>query len=337
MPRKRLTCLVAALAVAMSVATGVAVAAGSLTGAGSTLIAPLEAKWAPDFQHRTGISVTYGAVGSGQGIVDISGGSVQFGASDAPLTPAQASGCHTCAQIPWALTATALGYNLSGVQGLKLSGPVLAKIYLGQISNWSDPQIKKLNKHLRLPNEKITPVYRSDGSGDTYVMTDFLSRVSGAFARRVGHATAVNFPAGVGAKGNSGVTASVGSTPGAIGYIAASYLIAHNLPAAALQNAAGNYEYPNLTNITAAARSVSRVPANNELHIVNPRSTYAAAYPMSTFTYMIAPRNSSVGSALSSFVRYAVTTGQKFGPALDFAPLPTVVKNADLKAAKRIH
>jgi phosphate transport system substrate-binding protein len=338
--RKRLVGLIAAaLAVSMSVATAIAVAAGSLTGAGSTLIAPLMAHWQTDFQQRTGISVSYGAVGSGAGIVDISSRTVNFGASDAPMTPAQAAACHGCTEIPWALTATAIGYRLDGVKGaVKLSGPVLAKIYLDQITNWDDPAIKKLNKHTSLPNLGITPVFRSDGSGDTYVITDFLSRVSPAFRSRVGNATAVSFPAGVGAAKNSGVAAKIAGVNGTVGYVAASYLITtQGIGVAALQNAAGNFEYPNLPNITAAAKSVSRVPSNNELHIVNPPSTYAAAYPMSTFTYAIVPNTSSTSSEMAQFIKYATSTGQSFGPALDFAALPKVVHNAALKAAKKLH
>ena len=177
-------------------------------------------------------------------------------------------------------------------------------------------------------------MFRCDGSGDTYVVTDFLSRTSSAFKRRVGNATAVSFPAGTGAKGNAGVTPTILSTPGSIGYVAASYAITHPIQVAGLQNAAGNVEYPNLSNISAAARSVSRCPANNELHIVNPARPTPHAYPMSTFTYAIVPTGSSVGSSIAAFVKYAVSSaGQKFGPALDFAPLPAVVHKADLKAA----
>ena len=198
--------------------------------------------------------------------------------------------------------------------------------------------IKKLNKHTSLPNLGITPVFRSDGSGDTYVITDFLSRVSPAFRSRVGNATAVSFPAGVGAAKNSGVAAKIGGVNGAVGYVAASYLITtQGIGVAALQNAAGNFEYPNLPNITAAAKSVSRVPSNNEVHIVNPPSTYAAAYPMSTFTYAIVPNTSSTSSEMAQFIKYATSTGQSFGPALDFAALPKVVHNAALKAAKKLH
>jgi phosphate transport system substrate-binding protein len=335
--RKRFVSLVLAGVLAtMGAGTAVAVAAG-LTGAGSTLVAPLMARWQSDFQHRTGISGVYGAVGSGTGIQDISSRTVDFGASDAPLTPAQAGACHGCVQIPWALTATAVGYHLSGVSGLHLSGPVLAQIYLGQITNWDSPAIKRLNKGKNLPNLKITPVFRSDGSGDTYAFTDFLSKTSRSWATSKGRGTAVSFGTGVGEKGNAGVTAGVAGTNGAVGYIAASYLILHGVPAAALQNAAGRYEYPNLKNIADAAKSVKRVPASNEMHIVYPSATYSIAYPLSTFTYAIVPKSDTNNGNTARFVRYAITTGQQFGPALDFSALPTVVKNAALKTAKVLH
>jgi phosphate transport system substrate-binding protein len=325
--------IVAALAVSMGAITAVAAAAGSLTGAGSTLITPLMAQW----QAHSGISITYGSVGSGTGIADITSRTVNFGASDAPLTSAQASACHGCTQIPWALTATGITFNLPGVHKLRLSGPVLARIYLGRIGRWNNRAIKRLNKRAHLPNMKITPVYRSDGSGDTYAFTNFLSKTSKTWAHQKGFATTVNFTTGVGAAHNSGMVSSVESIKGSVGYVAAAYLIQSHLPAAALLNAAGNYEYPNLKNIANAAKSVTRVPRNNELHIVAPSATFSTAYPLSTFTYGIFPNTSNDSSTLKALVRYAVGAGQRFGPALDFAALPKVVKNADLKAVRSLH
>lgn len=308
----------------------------SLTGAGSTLIAPLEAYWAADFEKRYGDTVTYSAVGSGAGIAQITARTVDFGASDAPLTPSQAAECKECIQIPWALTATGISYNLSGITRLRLTGPVLADIYLDKITNWDAPAIAKLNKGVKLPNLKITPVYRSDGSGDTYAFTDYLSRISPTWKAQVGNATSVSFPTGVGGKGNAGVTAVVSSTPGSIGYISASYIIAQGLPAAALQNAAGNYEYPNLKNIEAAASIVKKVPANNEMHIVDPPKTDKLAYPLSTFTYCIVPRHAPQAAALASWIYYAMTIGQSFGATLDFAPIPKVVLAAGFKSVKEL-
>ena len=308
----------------------------SLTGAGSTLLAPLESKWAEDFQHRYSDTVTYAAVGSGAGIAQISARTVDFGASDAPLTPAQAAKCKECIQIPWALTATGIAFHLEGVKKLNLSGPVLAAIYLGKITNWNDPAIAKLNKGVKLPNLKITPVFRSDGSGDTYAFTDYLSRISSTWKSQVGNATTVSFPTGVGGKGNDGVTAVVSSTNGAIGYISASYIIAHGLGAAALQNAAGKFVFPNLGAIKEAAKVVKHVPANNEMHIVNPPKSAKGAYPLSTFTYCIVPRTANQKGALASWVYYAMTLGQAFGAPLDFAPIPKVVLNAGIKSVREL-
>jgi phosphate transport system substrate-binding protein len=313
-----------------------AAASGSITGAGSTLVAPLEAYWAQDFEHLYGVSVTYAAVGSGAGIAQISARTVDFGASDAPMTTVQAEGCKSCIQIPWALTATGIAFHLEGVRTLRLTGTVLANIYLGKITNWSDPAIAKLNRGVAMPNLAITPVFRSDGSGDTYAFTDYLSHVSPTWKGQVGNATAVSFPKGVGGKGNDGVTAVVSSTNGSIGYISASYIIAHKLGAAALQNAAGKFEYPNLKNIANAAASVKHVPANNEMHIVNPSKKYKIAYPLSTFTYAIVPTTAPQKRLLADWVYYAMTKGQKFGAALDFAPIPKVVLHAGIKSVQSL-
>jgi phosphate transport system substrate-binding protein len=329
------------LALALSLTGGLtanASAAGTLNGAGSSLIAPLMANWSADFQARTTAAVNYSAVGSGAGIAQISARTVDFGASDAPMTPAQSSGCNGCVQIPWALTATVAAVNVPGFKTLKLTGPVIAKIYLGQITNWNDPQIKKLNKGKTLPNLAITPVYRSDGSGDTYVITDYLSRVSSQWKSQVGNATSVSFPKGVGAKGNDGVTAVVGSTKGAIGYVSAYYAIQHYLAVASIQNRAGKFMLPNLANIKAAGATVKSVPSNNEMHIVNPPKKAKKAYPMSTFTYCIVPVTSPNAGALQQFISYATSsTGQRFAPALDFQPIPSVVVSAARRTAATIH
>jgi phosphate transport system substrate-binding protein len=307
-----------------------AMASADLTGAGSSLVAPLMANWINGFEAAAhgGVKVTYGSVGSGAGIAQITARTVDFGASDAPLTPEQAAACNGCVQVPWALTATGIGFSIPGVKKLNLTGPILAGIYFGKITNWSDPKIKKLNPKAHLPNLAITPVFRSDGSGDTYAFTNYLSKVSKSWKNEVGYATSVGFTHGVGAKGNAGVTNVVATTPGAVGYISASYLIAAGLPVAALKNEAGNYEYPNLKNIQNAAEMVKKVPSNNELHIVNPPKKFSIAYPLSTFTYAIVPHAAPQKELLSNFVLYAMTTGQKYGPALDFAPMPKVVLSA---------
>ena len=323
--------MVGALGSMASIST--AAASAEIKGAGSTLVAPLLANWVNGFEANSAgaVKVTYGAVGSGAGIAQITARTVDFGASDAPLTPEQATACNGCVQIPWALSATGLGYNIPGVKKLNLNGSVIAGIYLGKITKWNDAKIKKLNPGVHLPGTTITPIYRSDGSGDTYAFTNYLSKVSKYWRGNIGSSTTISFPAGLGAKGNLGVTQTVQATPGAIGYISASYLIAAKLRAAAVENEAKKFTFPNLKNISAAAEMVKKVPANNELHIVNPPKKYALAYPISTFTYCIVPHGAPKKGELEQFINYAMTTGQKYGPALDFAPLPKVV----LDAAKR--
>ena len=310
----------------------------TLNGAGSTLVAPFEAEWAQGYANQTGNTVNFNPVGSGTGITDISNRIVDFGASDAPLTPSQAGTCHGCVQIPWALSATGVGYNVPGAGSkLKLTGSTLAGIYLGQITNWDDPSIKKSNPGTRLPNLKITPIFRSDGSGDTYAFTNYLSDISSTWKSRVSFATSVQFPTGVGGKGNSGVASLLNSTKGGIAYVAVSYLIAQKLNAAAIKNGAGNYAFPNLGAIENAASTVKRVPSSNELHIVDPPKSAKIAYPISTFTYAIVPQSGNKQAALlKQFVNYALTTGQRTGPSLDFAPLPKAVLSADKRTANSL-
>ncbi len=325
----RIRLLGVAITAILVMATGVASAsAAGLTGAGSTLVAPLMANWINGFEIKEGIPVKYGAVGSGAGIAQITARTVDFGASDAPLTPEQAAKCNGCVQIPWALTATGIGFHIPGVKKLNLTGKLLAGIYFGKVTNWNDPKIKKINPKAHLPNLPITPVFRSDGSGDTYAFTNYLSKISPAWRSEVGYATSVQFRAGVGAKGNSGVTSTVNSTNGSIGYISASYLIAAGLGAVALQNKAGNYELPNLKNIESAASAVTKVPSSNEINITNPPKKATIAYPLSTFTYAIVPHSAPQKGFLQQFLNYAITKGQVYGAALDFAPLPKVVLSA---------
>jgi phosphate transport system substrate-binding protein len=323
---------VAASAVSFSGLASTARASGlTLTGAGSTLVAPFEAEWAQGFDAKYGDTVSFSAVGSGTGITDVSQKLVGFGASDAPLTPTQASACADCTEIPWALTATGVGYNVPGVGSkLHLTGADIAGIYLGQITNWDSPAIKKSNPKVRLPSLAITPIYRSDGSGDTYAFTNYLTDVSKTWASKVNYATSVDFPHGISAKGNSGVATLLQSTKGGIAYAAVSYLIADNLPAAAVENQAGNYEYPNLTQISDAASVVRGYRPGTGIHIVDPSRKAKIAYPISTFTYAIVHKTGNADAqVLKAFIGYAITTGQRSGPSLDFAPLPKAILAAD--------
>jgi phosphate transport system substrate-binding protein len=329
-----LTTAAAVLAVGATGLTSTASAASSLTGAGSTLVAPLMQQWANDYKSKTGADITYGAVGSGAGIQQITARSVDFGASDAPLKPSQASACNNCVQIPWGLTAVTVPYNLPGVINLKLTPSVLADIYLGKITSWDDARIKSLNAGKNLPSTKITVAFRSDGSGDTYAFSNYLWKVSPAWKSKVGiYATSINFPTGVGGRGNDGIASVVRSTTGAIGYVSASYAISHNMPVAAVQNAAKKFILPNLKNISEAAKTIRKIPASNEMHIVSPSAKLAKAYPICTFTYAIVPKSSPKKADLAAFIKYAISAGQKFGAALDFAPLPAVVRNAATRTA----
>src|ERR1700704_4619875 len=195
----RIRLLGVAFTAVLVMATGVASAsAAGLTGAGSTLVAPLMANWINGFEIKEGIPVKYGAVGSGTGIAQITARTVDFGASDAPLTPEQATACNGCVQIPWALSATGVGINIPGLKKVNLTGKVLAGIYFGKITKWNDPKIKQINPKPKLPGLTITPVFRSDGSGDTYAFTNYLGHVSPAWKNTIGPAaTTVGFPAGV--------------------------------------------------------------------------------------------------------------------------------------------
>ena len=311
-----------------------AASASTLTGAGSTLVAPIEAEWAAAWGNATGNTVTYAPVGSGSGYKDIAQGLVDFGGSDAPLSVYSTPPCANCVQIPWALTATGVSYHINGLRlprhtNLHLTGPVLAKIYLGQIKNWNSPQIRALNKGAHIPSTPITVFWRSDASGDTYAFTRFLADVSSPFNHQVGSSTTVSFPVGVGAKGNGGMSTALAGTNGGIAYIAVSYLIANNQPAIGIKNASGRYVVPNLSAIEAAAAVVHHVPSDNQVTIVNPPRSAKSAYPISTFTYCIVPTTATQGTLLRSFIDYALGGGQHFGPSLDFAPLPKNVLAAD--------
>jgi phosphate transport system substrate-binding protein len=309
-------------------AVSTAAANAAITGAGSTLVAPLMTNWINGFEIKEGIPVKYSPVGSGEGIKQVSNRTVEFGASDAPMTPEQEAACNGCVTVPWALSATGLGFNVPGVKKLNLTGKIIAGIYFGKITNWNDPKIAKVNPKAKLPNLAITPVFRSDGSGDTYAFTNYLSKISPAWKSEVGYATTVGWKAGTGAKGNAGVTSLVAKTPGSIGYISASYLIAAGLGAAAVENNAGNFELPNLKNIESAASTVKKLASNNTVSITNPPKKATTAYPISTFTYAIVPHNVNQKQFVVQFLNYDITKGQTYGAALDFAPLPKVVVTA---------
>jgi phosphate transport system substrate-binding protein len=310
-----------------------------LVGAGSTFVLPLVSQWQKDYPSKTGVNIVYSGSGSGAGIAAISARTVDFGASDAPLTPDQATGCHDCFQIPWALGGIAIMVHVhtNAHAPLKISGPVLAQIYLGGIKTWNAPAIAKLNPGITLPNEPIVPVYRSDGSGSSYAYTDFLSAVSGTWKSKIGFSTQPAFPTGVGAKGSSGVAGLVSKTEGALGYADIAYALSQHIPTMAVKNAAGKFQTPGIKSIAAAAAAFPKVGPGNEMHITNPPKSAPAAYPICTYTYVIIPHVTPKAALLRKFVFYALTTGQKFGIPLRYVPIPKAVLVASEKTLNQVH
>ena len=312
--------------------------AASLTGAGSSFVFPLVSAWIPQLGSAFGINVNYAPIGSGGGISAVTGRTVDFGASDAPLTADQMTACKGCVQIPWALSATSIAYNLPGANCiLHLTGPLLAQIYLGQISTWSDGKIKAINGKCNLPDTKITPVYRSDNSGTSYNFTDFLSSASADWKSKLGVGVNAQWPAGVGARGSAGVAGVVTKTEGALTYVDVAYSLKNKLRFASILNKDGKYTTPGLRGISAAASTLpAKITGNGELSIVNPPKGNPLSYPISTFTYIIVPVGSSKAAELRKVIYWAVTAGQKSGPKLLFQPLPKQVQAFDYKQIKLI-
>ena len=335
----RRTVIAAAIAAA-SLVFGASFAAasstgGSLKGAGSTFVFPLVSQWQANYKNA---QITYGSVGSGAGIAAITARTVDFGASDAPLTKDQASACKGCEQIPWALSSTSIPYHVPGVSyGLKLTGKILANIYLGHITKWNNNAIKKINPGVKLPDLKITPVYRSDGSGTSWNFTDYLSRVSPEWKSKVGVGTQPSFPVGIGGKGSSGLAGVVSRTDGAIGYVDEAYSLKNGFKVAKVQNRAGKFQLPGLKGIAAAAATIHRVPSSGALSIVNPPKSQKLAYPICTFTYVIVPLKSNKASTLKQFISWAITGGQNYAKPLQFYPLPNLVRTADKTFIRKIH
>lgn len=328
------------IALALTAWTGLASArqTATITGAGSTAVAPLVALWQ---QNYKGANVSYSAIGSGGGINAITARSVDFGASDAPLTADQATACKGCLMVPWAFFGTSIPYNVSGVgYGLKLTGPILVAIYTGTIKYWDNPSIARINKGVKLPHEKIVPIYRSDGSGTSYNFTDYLSHVSKGWKDSIGKSTQPNFPVGVGARGSGGVSAKLASTPGGITYVDDAFSIKNHLKIAKLQNRAGRFVLPGIANILASAASIKKVTAkDNAFSVVNinAKGKNRNAYPITTFTWAIVPASTSHAADLKPFLTWAVTKGQSYGKPLQFAPMPKVVVAAALRTIKKIH
>jgi phosphate transport system substrate-binding protein len=338
MPTKtKLIVVCAVLAALVAPVAGGGTKADTLTGAGATFPYPLISQWQADYESKTGVKINYNPIGSGGGIAAITNRIVDFGASDAPLTPDQLTACKGCVQIPWVLSSTSVAYNLPNVpNNLKITGKILADIFLGKITTWNNAQIKRINPKVNLPNLKITPVYRSDGSGTTYNFTDYLASVSPEWKSKVGASTQVSFPAGLGARGSSGVAGVVTRTEGALTYVDVAYALANRIKFMSVQNRAGKFVTPGLRAIAAAASTVTKVPSNNEMHIVNPAATNKLAYPICTFSYVLLPTKTEKAPELRKFVFYALTQGQRLGPKLLFVPIPKVVLVAAERTLTRV-
>lgn len=318
--------------------TGVAGAGGSLTGAGSSFVFPLVSQWIPAVDSAYGITLTYGPIGSGGGVNAIISRTVDFGASDAPLTPDQLSACKGCVQIPWALSATSVAYHVEGVPShLRLTGPVLADMFLGKIRKWNATAIAKLNPGVKLPSVDIVPIQRSDNSGTTYNFTEYLSKVSPEWQSKVGRGVAVAWPGGISGKGSSGVAAALSQTNGGITYIDVAYSLKNHFAFAAVKNRAGRFQLPGLRGIEAAAATIKRLgPSVGGISIVDPGKSQPLAYPISTFTYVILPTQTSKAKELRTFVYWALTRGQQYGPKLLFAPIPKIVLTASLRTLTQV-
>jgi phosphate transport system substrate-binding protein len=309
-----------------------------LVGAGSTFVAPLVQQWEADYvKSPAAVTITYGAIGSGGGIDQITARTVDFGASDAPLTADQAAACKSCVQIPWSMGAVAIPYNVKGVPDhLKLTGPVLADIFMGKVTSWNDSAIAQLNPGVNLPDTHITPIYRSDGSGTSFAFTDYLSAISPDWKSQIGASTQPAFPTGTGAEHSSGVAAAVASTDGGITYVDLAYVSANSLQSALVQNAAGQYPEPSPKSIIAAAK-VGVTRPDGSVSLVNPPASASDAYPISSYTYVIVPQDSPKAATLKAFLEYAIgSTGQAFGPDLGYPQLPSSIVSQDEQLIAKI-
>ena len=313
-----------------------------LTGAGASFPYPLYSKWTSAYMAKTGQRINYQPSGSGAGIKQLSDGTVDFGASDGPMTDDElASARHgAILHIPATLGAVVVTYNLPGVkQPLRLTPDVIADIFLRKITKWNDPRLAGLNPGVTLPAADMLVVHRSDGSGTTYVFTDYLSKVSPAWASGPGRGKAVSWPAGtIGGRANEGVAAQVQQTENAVGYVELAYAVQNRMPAAIIRNAAGNFVAPTIESITAAAAGVAdTLSATTDYRISIANAPGATAYPISSFSWILlyqAQRDSDKGRKLVDFVKWGVTEGQQYAPDLHYAPLPQrIVEGAQRKLA----
>ncbi len=326
------------LASSLVVAAAVPAAAQDLTGAGATFPYPIYSKWFSDYAAKTGVKINYQSIGSGGGIRQLSEQTVDFGATDAPMTDAELGKAKggPVLHIPTVLGAVVVTYNVPELkQPLRLDGTTLADIFLGKISKWSDARIAALNPAAKLPASDILVVHRSDGSGTSYVFTDYLAAVSTAWAAKPGKGKEVQWPVGLGGKGNEGVAGQVKQLPGSIGYVELAYAKQNKLAYADIRNAQGQFVAPTIGAVTAAAAgAAAKLPATTDYRVSIVNATGKGAYPISSFTWLLVYRNqtdAAKGRKLIDFVRWALTEGEKSAATLDYAPLPAAMAKQLIK------
>jgi phosphate transport system substrate-binding protein len=320
----------------------VAGSAQNINGAGATFPYPIYSRWFSEFnQAHPNVKINYQSIGSGGGIRQVSEGTVDFGATDSPMTDeAMKSAKVKTMHIPTVLGAVVPVYNLPGVkQDLNFSGDVIADIYLGKIAKWSDPRIAKDNPGVSFPDKAILPVYRSDGSGTSFIFTDYLSKVSGDFKSKVGAAASVKWPTGIGQKGNEGVAGMVRQSPNSFGYVELIYARGNNMQFGAVKNAAGKFVKASTDGVTAAAAAyASKIPADYRVSITN--APGPDAYPISSFTWMLIPyqfADGGKGQAMKGFLEWMLDKGESEAAGMTYAPLPKAVADRVRQTVGTIH
>ena len=308
--------------------------AQKLTGAGATFPYPIYSKWFSEYSAaHAGVEINYQSIGSGGGIRQVTSGLVDFGASDMPMTDDMlASSKIKLIHLPTVLGAVVPVYNVPGLTDLRFSGSVLADIYLGRISNWNDPSIAKDNPGAHLPDQKIIVVHRSDGSGTSFIFTDYLSKVSSEWSGGPGKGTSPSWPVGVGGKGNEGVAGLVRQMPGAIGYVELIYALQNHISFGAVKNPAGSWVKASIEGVTEAAASVKTMPADYRVSITN--APGANSYPISSFTYLLIPTSGSNDAnrkVLKDMLSWIVKAGESEVQALSYAPLPQALSEKELQ------
>ncbi|MFZ0887500.1 MAG: phosphate ABC transporter substrate-binding protein PstS [Candidatus Binataceae bacterium] len=335
------------LAFALALLAAIVVGAGQarcqllINGAGATFPYPIYSQWFDVYTKADPtVRFNYQSIGSGGGIKQLLNGTVDFGASDAPMNDEQLKNAPgKVLHFPTVLGADVITYNLEGLRGsLKLTGPLIADIFMGKVTKWNDASIAKLNPSVNLPDTPIVVCHRSDGSGTTYIFADYLSKVSPAWSKEVGKSTALKWPVGLGGKGNEGVTALVEQTPGAIGYVELIYAVQNKLPVAELQNRDGAWVKASLKTVTAAAAgAAANMPSDFRVSITD--APGANAYPISSFTYLLVYQqqaDAAKGKAIKEFIKWMLDRGQSYAPALSYAPLPAPVVSAEAAQLEKV-